>query len=125
MKTFEEFSQPDFVENKFIVTIDTQEEYWDCMKYLEKFGYHWGTVDTKPTYKNYFGEYKNFSVVLNPSKNLMYGSLNFFEWRSGDYQNCIFINFKDIEKESNKKYRKLTHPDDPYNEEDWGFEEIQ
>lgn len=121
---YEEISESlDYLEviNGTAIEVDTQEEYWELMSKLELLGYTWS--GDLPTLKNNFRRYSKICIFLErnkikgDNKYLSYGSYEFF--KKNKYN---IINYKDI---PNKKYKKIDNSEsDPYNEEDWGYEEI-
>ena len=110
--------------SNYIIRIDTHEEYWEAMEFLEKLGYYWG-ISEPPRSHDYFNEYENFCICTNTGNRLGYGRWGFFS-NDSYYFNYEKFNWKDIISGKIKNYKRIDRPDlDPYNEEDWGYEELK
>lgn len=94
------------------VYCDTREEYVCLLELLEELGYIWCCTREKPTRRIYFND-QHHSIIINKKSKII--SNGFFEKD---------INFKQLVVD--KKFKKRTNlDDDPWNEENWGFEEIK
>lgn len=100
------------------IYIKTQSEYDLISKKLEELGYNWGNRHILPTDKNYFSNYKNFVLHLNPDNSLSYGNLEFYQKAYPELEIIDAVNYL-----GDKIGKKIERTDiDPYGEEDWGYE---
>lgn len=104
------------------IRITSQEEYWEIMRYLENAGYKWygfNSTGGLPTDKNFFRGNIDFCIRLKDGK-MTHQDYPYFREH---YPHGGFFDAKDIL--GNKRYKKIKKPSiDPFDEEDWGFEEI-
>lgn len=124
-----ESNDDEFVDiSNLIINVHNQDEYWELIEKLQKFGYKWSNSSMKDNiYKRALQEIMpgRVCLFLNPNFTISYGSINFYSYYKDRYKNRILIDYKDFDKYTNKKYKKIKNPEiDPFNEEEWGFEEI-
>jgi len=112
--------------DNLIVKVNNIEEYQTLMNYLDKLGYHWGDnklASSKDYFNQDYAKGPGYCVRISSSdrNDLGYSDLNFY--KSSTFSDYIIIDFKDLNLDKN--FKRVERPDvDPFNEDDWGYEEI-
>jgi len=100
-----------FLEDKGVL-FKTEKDYVEFLKKMEDLGYVWYITKDKPTSRNYFGSNNNI-IGIKQNKGL-----------SNGVYGCGIIPYEYL-KHLEKLKKKQNLSDDPWNEEDWGWEEIR
>lgn len=98
------------------IIVKNEEEYNSLMIKLQKDGYMWSNQysPVEIRYRNTGGTTRDV-IYLCHNKKLSWNSR--FDHFNGKYDNVQTFKFEDM-----GTLKKIENPDDPYNEEDWGYE---
>lgn len=92
-----------FKSEKIAVHCNTQEEYDELMKLLEKYDFRW-TSSLKPTFPNYFEKYKNKTYIEFDNLSFFKG-LGYCNKKHYKEKNYELIEYKDFIKQVNAEER--------------------
>ena len=112
-------------DDKFCIKVDNKEEYDLLMNVLEQEDFHWAGDNAKPTHLNY--DIYHIDVVYCEKGILHGGTLEYHKKMQGYYDWPKLISVTDyLTLKPRKKMKRVKNSiDDPYNEEDWGWEELK
>ena len=112
-----------FFGKRIAVKVNSDDDIYNLTEYFFGYGIEWrgrGRKIPRDLIPQHFKSPQGKYIVYNfePNENcLSYSSYI-------DDENIEIIPIDEILKNKRGKYKKIEHPDDPYGEDDWGYEEI-